>query len=255
MFACILVLLVASIACNVARMGSKTNGTDSFCWPRPHTRVSKLPLFCTSIQTQIGPLCLEDCRAGYKSIGLLCWRGWDSYLSVSMMGCGDLYIYADGMCRSKCPKSTIPARSICKSKCSGQKPIKCGAGCSESHSECKKSIWGTINASVLFFENLASLIAMASNIGVGGASSAWWPLVIAPVEMATLTTIKYLMGERLNKFSDLPKNIASTIVDQLVDAATKGKKVDWAKMDATGISQLVRLFSHTQCPDYSSFRV
>lgn len=228
---------------------------DPFCWPKviprdPPTRY----LRCSSAKTRHGSFCFEECREPFTKIGTNCWDGLESYMPVFREGCVSNQTYSSGMCRSKCPPTTKPVGMACISKCPLQLPYKCGAGCAESKVECKKSIWRQVSAPIVFIENLVSLIAMAMGTGASTGYGALWPLAVAPVEMMTLASVKALMGGHFDHFSDLPKTISSEIIEQLVNAATAGKKIDWTQMDITGITQLVLIFKHPYCsnPEYES---
>jgi hypothetical protein len=147
-----------------------------------------------------------------------------------------------GLCYHKCPFGSHGNGPFCAGECVGAFSTPCMGGCAKSAETCKEITQKQFSSVQNFAVNLAILAAAA----VGGIKTK--ALSAAALSSNVLEGAVEIVQERL--LSSGAMKIKSTAMDfseQLVAAASKGKPIDWNKLDPLMIAAVVEAFNKPKC--------
>lgn len=223
---------------------------QSFCWPRTHLRKPSFPDSCPANYDRSGLLCYPECRTHYTGVGPLCLKNLDGPLHLRLMygrtagrpmKCGD-HKASFGICYPSCGENYVEYGPVCYAKCH-HNSTRCGLGCAATQDDCQLQIWHNVEGNVIFWSNVAAIIATAYGVP-------FWTTLIVPVlvDTALLYEAEKIINNSFNSTSEanqIPQ--AKQVAHAIVNQAARGSHVDWGQFDPSGVTQLLQALYRPLC--------
>lgn len=128
------------------------------------------PAHCEEGKVMDQGLCYPECGANFNGVGPVCWSTAGAAPYGRGVGtppsCGGQTPVMDaGLCYSECAPGYKGVGNICWQQCPDNRPIDCGAACSEDETTCASLILNQISTPIFAFTQpqltLASMLATA----------------------------------------------------------------------------------------------
>jgi hypothetical protein len=132
------------------------------CWKNTKTRGAGKPIHaCATGLVKQASLCYTPCRAGFKGVGPICWKGIKNYGRGvgKFLQCGPNEQNSSSLCYPPCQANSKGIGPVCWGFCP-KGMTDCGAMCTPDAAACTKSIKKNI-------KNVFKLVGSAAKAAIG----------------------------------------------------------------------------------------
>lgn len=190
-------------------------------------------------------LCSPTCPSGMSDIGVSCAKqSYGRGVGTVPQSCPAGQDLQAGLCYRGCKKGYTGVGPVCWSRCPDGM-VDCGAGCATTRKECRGVVKEQVIASLKFIANVATLMTSGKltadqvdqlvNDALYDAVNELKEQFIAEVKDAAVQVGANITTGTYEGIEDLLRDLGGRI------------DIDWAKIDPTGIYELVEKFNHEIC--------